>query len=383
MADTPDRDEKTEAPTDQRRRKAAEDGDVLQSRELGTALVVLAGAGWLTMAGPWMMSRMQEMLQQGLRFGRGDIADFDPARTALRLLGTIALPLGGLLALTFVAAIATPALLGSLGFRASAFSFKPSKLNPASGLKRIFGMQGWTELGKSIAKVVLLGGIGWWLFRSQQDSIIAGGGRDVASAIGELGRTFVLAMLVMAVGLVVIAGIDVPAQILQRGGRLRMTKQEVKDEYKQTEGSPELKAQIRRRQMQSARGSVRSAMADATVVLTNPTHFAVALRYRPGIDAAPLVTARGRGVTADAIRELAGENEVPILSYPQLARAIYFSAQNGQVIREDLYIAVATVLAFVFNLEAAMADPTRKPAAAPEIDVPPDARFDEEGRRGA
>ncbi|MDB5688227.1 MAG: flhB, partial [Sphingomonas bacterium] len=118
MAETPDRDEKTEAPTDQRRRKAAEDGDVLQSRELGTALVVLAGAGWLAMAGPWMMGRLQEMLVQGLRFGRSDVADFDPARTALRLLGTIALPLGGLLALTVVAAIATPALLGSFGFRA-------------------------------------------------------------------------------------------------------------------------------------------------------------------------------------------------------------------------------------------------------------------------
>jgi flagellar biosynthetic protein FlhB len=379
MADTPDRDEKTEAPTPQRQRKAAEEGDVLQSRELGTALVVLAGAGWLALAGPWMMGQMQEMLAQGLRFGRGDIADFDPARTALRLLGTIALPLGGLLLLTLIAAIATPALLGSLGFRWSAIGFKASKLNPASGLKRIFGMQGLVELGKSIAKIVLLGAIGWWLFKSQQDSIVAGAGRDVAAAIGELGRTFVLALLVMALGLVVIAAIDVPAQILQRGGRLRMTKQEVKDEHKQSEGSPELKAAIRRRQMQTMRGSARSAVMEATVVLTNPTHFAVALRYRPGIDAAPLVVARGRGVTAEAIRELAGEHAVPILSYPQLARAIYFTTQSGQTIREDLYIAVATVLAFVFNLDKATGERPRQP----EIDVPPDVRFDEEGRRGA
>jgi flagellar biosynthetic protein FlhB len=379
MADTPDRDEKTEAPTPQRQRKAAEEGDVLQSRELGTALVVLAGAGWLALAGPWMMGQMQEMLAQGLRFGRGDIADFDPARTAIRLLGTIALPLGGLLLLTLIAAIATPALLGSLGFRWSAIGFKASKLNPASGLKRIFGMQGLVELGKSIAKIVLLGAIGWWLFKSQQDSIVAGAGRDVAAAIGELGRTFVLALLVMALGLVVIAAIDVPAQILQRGGRLRMTKQEVKDEHKQSEGSPELKAAIRRRQMETLRGSARSAVIDATVVLTNPTHFAVALRYRPGVDAVPLVVARGRGATAEAIRELAGEHQVPILSYPQLARAIYFTAQAGQTIREDLYIAVATVLAFVFNLNKATGERPRQP----EIDVPADVRFDEEGRRGA
>jgi flagellar biosynthetic protein FlhB len=379
MSDAPDRDEKTEEPTAQRRRKAAEQGDVLQSRELGTALVVLAGAGWLALAGPWMMAGLQGMLVEGLSFGRGDVAGFDPARTAMRLLGAIALPVAGLLATTLIAAVATPALLGSLGFRWSALGFKASKLNPGSGLKRIFGMQGWVELGKSIAKIVLLGTIGWWLFRGQEASILAGGGRDIGAAIGELGRTFVFALLVMALGLVLIAGIDVPAQMLQRGGRLRMTKQEVKDEYRQSEGSPELKSAIRRRQHETLRGSARTAVVDATVVLTNPTHFAVALRYRIGIDAAPLVVARGRGATAQAMRELAAENQVPVLSYPQLARAIYFTAQPGQTVREDLYIAVATVLAFVFNLDAAMADPARPPA----VEVPVDARFDEEGRRGA
>ncbi len=379
MAETADRDEKTEAPTQQRRRKAAEQGDVLQSRELGTALVVLSGAAWLALAGPWTMRSLQAMLVSGLSFGRGDLATFDPATTTLRLLGTVLLPVGGLLAFTFLAAIATPALLGSLGFRWSAIAPKPSKLNPMSGIKRIFGVQGLVELGKSVAKVALLGAIGWWLFRAQEASILAGGGRDIAVAIGELGRTFVLATLVMALGLVLIAGIDVPAQIFQRAARLRMTKQEVKDEHKQTEGSPELKAAIRRHQHQVLRGSARSAVIDATVILTNPTHFAVALRYRPGIDAAPLVVARGRGATADAIRALAAEHDVPLLSYPQLARAIYFTAQTGHVIREDLYIAVATVLAFVFNLNAATAERIRQP----EIEVPLDARFDEDGRRGA
>ncbi len=379
MADTPDRDEKTEAPTQARRRKASEQGDVLQSRELGTALVVLTGAAWLALAGPWMMRCLQAMLASGLSFGRADVAGFDPASTAARLLGTVLLPVGGLLAFTLVAAIATPALLGSLGFRWGALAPKPGKLNPLSGVRRIFGMQGLVELGKSIAKVVLLGAIGWWLFRSQEASILAGGGRDIAAAIAELGRTFVLATLVMALGLVLIAGIDVPAQILQRATRLRMTKQEIKDEHKQTEGSPEVKGAIRRRQQQVLRGSARAAIVEATVVLTNPTHFAVALRYRPGIDAAPLVVARGRGATAEAIRELAAEHDVPLLSYPQLARAIYFTTQAGNLIREDLYIAVATVLAFVFNLDAATADRARPPA----VEVPLDARFDEDGRRGA
>jgi flagellar biosynthetic protein FlhB len=149
----------------------------------------------------------------------------------------------------------------------------------------------------------------------------------------------------------------------------------VKDEAKQTEGSPEVRAQIRRRQQETLQGSARKAITEAAVVLTNPTHFAVALRYRPGFDPAPIVVARGRGATAEAIRELAKESEVPILSYPVLARAIYFTTRSGQLIREDLYIAVATVLAFVFNIETALADGVRQP----EIEVPSEARFDEDG----
>jgi flagellar biosynthetic protein FlhB len=155
-----------------------------------------------------------------------------------------------------------------------------------------------------------------------------------------------------------------------------MTKQEVKEENKQTEGSPEAKAGMRRRQMETARRGARAALAEASVVLTNPTHFAVALRYRPGEDVAPIVVARGRGVTADAIRALAEEHKVPLLSYPQLTRALYFTTRAGQMIRDDLYMAVATVLAFVFNIERAMADGTPQP----EVVVPGSVRFDENGR---
>ena len=379
MADTPDRDEKTEAATPQRRRKAVEEGDVLQSRELGTALVVLAGAVWLALAGGWFVGALRTMLADGLSFGRADLDGFDPASKALQLLGAVALPLAGLLALTILAAIAAPAALGSLGFRSSAMGFKANKLNPLSGLKRMVGLQGWVELGKSVAKVVLLGAIGWWLFRGSEASILTASSRDMAGAIGELGRSFVWAIVVMAGGLVLIAAIDVPMQAFQRSGRLRMTKQEVKDENKQSEGSPELKAAVRRRQHAVLAGSARKAVAEATVVLTNPTHFAVALRYRPSQDAVPIVMARGRGAVALSIRELAAEREVPVLSYPQLARAIYFTAREAQPIREDLYVAVATVLAFVMNLEASL----KAGRTQPDVEVPVDARYDEEGRRGA
>lgn len=376
MADTPESGERTEAATPKRKQSAVETGDVLQSRELGTALVVLGGAVWIALVGPMMMGALQTMIIDALTFEARDVQNFDPGGVVLRLLGTIALPLLGLFAVTLVAAIGAPAVLGSLGFRTKAFAFKGSKLNPLSGMKRMFGLHGVIELGKSLAKVLVLGGIGVWLLMREAHSLMGLSASEIRPALASIGDTFIVAVLVMAVALCLIAFIDVPAQIIQRVSRLRMTRQEVKDEHKQTEGSPELKAAVRRRQHETARNSARSAMAEATLVLTNPTHFAVALRYRAGEDAAPIVVARGRGATADAIRELAAEQQVPMLSYPQLTRALYYTSRPGHPIREDLYLAVATVLAFVFNLDTALAAGTPQPS----ITVPPGARFDARGR---
>lgn len=375
MSDEKDPDQKTEAPTPKRKQEAMENGDVLQSKELGTALMIIVGASWIALAGPMIMESFQSLVTDGLRFGAADIADFDPGRVILRLLGAIAMPILLLFALTLVAAVAAPAALGSLGFRAKAFAFKGNKLNPLSGVKRMFGIQGLIELVKSIAKVALLGGIGLWLIFSQTRNIVGLSSQEIVPALANVGHVFTMTILVMAGLLAVIALLDVPAQIFQRMRRLRMTKQDVKDEHKQTEGSPELKGALRRRQMETARNSARKAMSEATLVLTNPTHFAVALRYRPEIDAAPVVLAKGRGVTAEAIRELAGENNVPMLSYPQLTRALYYTSRPGQLIREDLYMAVATILAFVFNIDQALASGQRQP----DIEVPAGMRFDASG----
>lgn len=377
--DPPDRDQKTEAPTAKKKRQAVEQGDVLQSRELGIALVMLAGAGWLALAGPWFMESLRRMLANALSFNAGAVENFDPLTAMLNMLAAIALPIAVLFLLTTLAAIGAPALLGSLGFRWGSIGFKASKLNPAAGFSKMFGMNGLVELGKSMLKIVVLGTIGYWLLAGEIDHLVVLGHQDLVAALGELGSTFVYAVLIMSLGLALIAGIDVPAQMLQRTNRLKMTKQEIRDESKETEGSPELKAAIRQRQMQVLRGSARTAIVEATVVLTNPTHFAVALRYRPGFDAAPIVVARGRGATAQAIRELASESQVPVLHYPQLTRAIYYTSRAGQMVRDDLFVAVAAVLAFVFNLDRAMAEGY----VQPDVDVPTAARFDEEGKPSA
>jgi flagellar biosynthesis protein FlhB len=375
MAETPEKDQKTEAPTQKRRQDAAQNGDVLQSRELGTALVVLVGAAWFAFMGPVIVATMETMLTDALSFDATVVRDFDPATTALRLLGIVILPVIALFALTLVAAVGAPAMLGSLGFRAKAFGFKGNKLDPIAGTKRIFGTQGLIELGKSIAKVIVLGGVGAWLLFGETRSMMGLSSQEIRPALVNVGNTFIVAVLIMAVALAAIAMIDVPAQIYQRYQRLKMTKQETKDEHKQTEGSPELRAALRQRQRETARNSARKAMADATVVLTNPTHFAVAIRYRPGEDVAPIVLAKGRGATAEAIRDLAGEHNTPMLSYPQLTRALYYTSRPGQIIREDLYMAVATVLAFVFNLDAALASGQPQP----DVEVPQGMRFDSRG----
>src|SRR3954471_16989654 len=217
MSDAPERDQKTEAPTDKRRREAAEKGDVLQSKELGTALVMVAGAAWLALAGHMLVGSLAGMLEQGLTFDSSAVRDFDPGTAAMRLTGMIVLPVFGLFAITIGAAITAPALLGSLGFRANAFAFKPEKLSPMAGLKRMFSIHGLIELGKSMAKVVLLGAIGAWFLVRQSHAIAGLAGPEVGQALSTVGTTFVMALLVMALALAGVAMVDVPAQIFQRG----------------------------------------------------------------------------------------------------------------------------------------------------------------------
>ena len=174
--------------------------------------------------------------------------------------------------------------------------------------------------------------------------------------------------------MVAIAMFDVPTQIMQLLRKLRMTKQEVKDEHKESEGNPEMKGHLRAKQREMLSGGMKQAIAEAHVVLTNPTHFAVALRYDRGRDQVPVVVAKGRGATALAIREAAKEIALPVLEYPALARAVYYTSREGQEVRDDLYLAIATVLAFVFNLNAAAGG-----TAQPPVEVPESARFDEHG----
>ena len=367
--------DKTEAPTAKRKREANENGEVLQSREFATALVIMAGCGWLALFGPSLVAACKAVMTSSFEFGRGDVENFEPFRPLFQSGWKIATPMIALFVISMLAAIVSKAGLGSLGFNAKLLTPKFNRINPASGLKRIFGPQGWIELGKSLLKVILLGLIGTYMLISASHMTIGLVSSDVEGAAGALGSTLMGILFAMAGGLLIIAGIDVPVQLIRLLGKLRMTKQAVRDEHKETEGSPEAKQAIRQRQHQVLKRGMRKAVAEAHVILTNPTHFAVALRYDRGRDQVPVVVAKGRGVLALAIREIAAENQVPVLEYPAIARAVYFTSKEGQEVRDDLYLAIATILAFVFGVNVSAG------GTAPAVAVPPSARFDENGMK--
>jgi flagellar biosynthesis protein FlhB len=376
MADAQDSDQKTEAPTAKRRADMKREGDILQSRELGTALMMLAGSAWIALAGPWFVSANLELLRRGLSIDSHDIRSFDPGMALTDIVSGALPPLASLFGITVLAAIAAPAMLGSFGFRSDAMMFKANRINPLSGLKRIFGLHGVIELAKALAKAGLLGALGYSLVTGDLPQILRLNATDIKPALYGSGAMITHVVLVLSLGLVVIAGIDVPIQMIRRNARLRMTKQEIKEEARQSDGAPEMKQAQRQRAHAILSGSARKAVSEATMILTNPTHFAIALRYRPGIDSAPVVVARGRDDVALAIRSMAKEGGVPALEYPQLTRALYFTSRAGHVISQDLYIAVATILAFVFNIERAFAEGIQQPI----ISVPPDKCFDEHGK---
>ena len=319
------------------------------------------------------------MLKAMLQFRADSLRAFAPGTAIGEAVGTVTGPLAILLGLTLLGGFVAPAVLGSLGMRWGNAAPKWSRINPAAGLGRMFGKAGLGELGKSIAKVLLVGGVCIAALYAGRWALIglAAGDPVAGSASAGLMINRALAIGVLMLGLVAL--LDVPWQAAQRRRRLMMTKDDVMREHREADGSPEMKRERRSRQYALATMSARGAMKDATVVLTNPTHFAVALRYDADRDAAPMVVARGVDEAAAAIRDLAKGNDVPCLDYPALTRAIYFTSKAGDRVREDLYLAVATVLAFVMNLEAALA----AGRGQPDIDVPDGARFGADGVREA
>jgi flagellar biosynthetic protein FlhB len=366
--------EKTFAPSEKKLRDAVKNGDVLRSQDLGTAIAMLIGAAWLQFAGPWMMRGLQESLRAGFIWNRADLDDFSPGRLMLGI-GMVVLPPVLVLGVAIIfGALGSQLGMGGGAFNGGNLALKGSRINPLSGLKRMFGPHGWIEMGKGILKVALLGAIVYFWWHARMAQIFGLGRGNLSGQLAYGWDTLSSLFFYLAAGLVIIALVDYPIQWVRRYLRLRMSMQDMRDEHKEAEGSPEKKQAIRQRQRQIAAGGVANAMREAQFVITNPTHFSIAVSYDPSIAPAPIVLAKGRGEKALAMRELAAEFGVPVLEYPALARSLYYTTRERQVIREELYAAVAGVLAFVFSLKRG-----ERPLR-PVVDIPIELRFDADGR---
>lgn len=371
--------EKTEAPTPKKLLDSSKKGDVLQSRDLGGAMIIFVGTTAFLMFGGLLYQALADMVTNALIFYPEDIEAFDVGGRSVTLVSSIIPEFMTLFALLMVAAVATPAMLGSLGFRWSAMKPKPSKLDPIKGLQRIFGSNGVMELGKSMMKVILIGAVGGSIIYLHFDEIAQLAAQDLNEAIASFSALFLKLLVGICVSMVLIAMIDVPIQLFQRGKRLKMTKQEIKDEYKEAEGSPDVRALQRQRRSEMLNDSTRKAVSEATVILVNPTHFAVALRYDRDQDMAPIVLGKGCDDIALAMREMANEIGKPIMEYPELTRSIYYTSNTGDVIDDRLYAAVAMILSFLIQLDAKLVSPIHKP----NISLPDDVKYGADGARMA
>ncbi|MEO1490200.1 MAG: EscU/YscU/HrcU family type III secretion system export apparatus switch protein, partial [Pseudomonadota bacterium] len=310
------------------------------------------------------------------RFDHSALERTDPGSMAGQAAGALLPPIFSIGCAVIIITVLSQIFLGdSEGrFNLNAANFKASKINPLKGLKRIFGTQGLIELGKSILKLALMGVLAAWWLSTNLATVLGIGRGELKAQLAYAWDAGLSLVGLLVLGLAIIALIDYPLQRFQRGKRLKMSMQDMRDETKQSEGSPEMKSARRQRQRDLARGGVAKAMKEAQFVIVNPLHFAVALTYDPALAPAPIVLAKGRGETALAMRDIAGEEDLPILEYPSLARAVYFTTRINQMVREELYVAIASLVAFVLSLKRG--ERPRRPA----IEVPEDLRFDADGR---
>ncbi|MBV27033.1 MAG: flagellar biosynthesis protein FlhB [Gammaproteobacteria bacterium] len=373
-------DDKTEEPTARRLEKAKEDGQVLRSQDMTIAAVTGSVIASLYLGGFWMGPRFVDTFAEALTIPANYAFEANLATNRLSALTlesfVTVIPV---FALAIVAAIGSATALGGFVFSAKAFAPKASKLNPIKGMSRIFGLKALVELGKSVAKFSLVASIGGSYLYFNFDSIMQVGNGPINNAIGQSVETVLLGALVATVALVIIAMIDVPYQRYEFIKKLKMTKQEIKDEMKDIEGQPEVKQRIRAKQREMAQQRQLDDVPSADVIITNPQHFAVALVYEMDKEDAPRVVAKGKNFMAKRIRERATDNSVEIFESPLLARALYFTCDVGMYIPAGLFHAVAQVIAYVYSLNSVSADGQRMTKPKPQI--PDDMVFDESGRR--
>jgi flagellar biosynthetic protein FlhB len=377
MAENDSGQDKTEEATGKRKTEAREKGQIARSKELTTLLMLLVGGSCFLLMGDRLAVGIMTMVKDGLVIERATI--FDTAAMVKVLADTViqtAMIIFPIFIVMVATAIIAPALVGGWSFSFHPLKPEFKKIDPIKGLGRVFSWKGLVELLKALAKVLVVGGMGYFIVMAKLPEFISLGSIGLEQAIHNFLNDLVWLFLLLSSTLIIIALVDVPFQMWDHDRKQKMTKQEVKDENKETEGNPEVKSKLRSKQMEIAMQRMMQEVPKADVVVTNPTHFAVALKYDQEKNAAPIVVALGVEEVAGHIRRIADANDVPILEAPPLARALYYSSELNKEIPAGLYLAVAQVLAYIYQLRHYNTYGGVAPDFNPDIPIPDDFRRD-------
>jgi flagellar biosynthetic protein FlhB len=380
MAENEDGQEKTEQPTAKRLEDAKRKGQTARSKELSTMAVTLLGGMALVGMSSHFGAGLSDIMASGFTIPRADV--FDPAAMARRLVAGIQdalLMLAPFFVLVLVLAVASSVALGGIAVSAQAMAPKLGKLNPVKGMGRVFSLKGLLELVKALAKFLLVGGTTTLLLWLSIDQFLGLGRMALEPAVSQLGSLVGWSFVLIASTLILIAMVDVPFQLWDHRRQLKMTRQEVREEMKETEGRPEVKGRIRNLQREMAQRRMMEEVPKADVIVTNPTHYAVALRYDQNSMHAPKVVAKGVELVAANIRRVGADHGVPVVQAPMLARALYAHTELGQTIPAGLFLAVAKLLAYVFQLRIYHSEGGLRPKRPNDLPVPEELWVPEAG----
>ena len=378
MAESESGQDKTEDPTEKKKKDAREKGEIARSKELNTLAIMLAGAGALLVFGGALAQEMMDLMRLNFSLSREVVLDQRSMGTYLLHSGQIALlAIQPVMITLLLAALIGPISLGGWLFSAGTMAPKFSRMNPGAGLKRMFSTKAIAELLKALAKFFIVLFVALLVLAADIDDLLRIAHEPLDRAIIHSVQVVGWSSLWMACGLIIIAAVDVPIQLWESIKKLKMTKQEVRDEHKDQEGRPEVKQRIRQLQREMSQRRMMAAIPEADVVITNPTHYAVALKYDPEKGNAPVLLAKGSDFLALKIREIAAANEILLLESPALARSIYYSTELEQEIPGGLYLAVAQVLAYVYQIPQYRAGKGKRPdPLKDDLPIPPDLRRD-------
>ncbi len=368
--------ERTEEATPRRKQQAREKGQVPSSRELNTMIMMLAAAGAMALLGPGIVKGIEELAVWNLKVTREQIFDVGMMDSLLResLLHAL-LSLAPFFLVMIVASFIGPFLIGGLNFSMEAIMFKFDKLDPIKGLGRVFSIKGFVELAKALVKFLIIGTVAILFLYQQFEHYLNLGNEPIGLALPHATHLLIDAFITIASSLILIALVDVPFQIWDYNKQLKMTFQEIKDENKDTEGNPDVRGRIKRVQREIAQRRMMEEVPNADVIITNPEHYSVALKYDPKTMIAPLLVAKGADIIAMQIRRIANENNVPILEAPPLARSLYHTTEINAAIPAGLYLAVAQVLAYIFKLRKTKSNQYANHKIK-DLDIPDDLQFD-------